>query len=37
MRDEERRRLARELHDSIGQLLAAITMNLDMIGREADK
>jgi signal transduction histidine kinase len=37
MRDEERRRLARELHDSVGQLLAAITMNLDMIGREADK
>jgi signal transduction histidine kinase len=37
MRDEERRRLARELHDSVGQLLAAITMNLDMIGRESDK
>jgi signal transduction histidine kinase len=36
MRDEERRRLARELHDSVGQLLAAITMNLDMIGRESD-
>jgi signal transduction histidine kinase len=37
MRDEERRRLARELHDSVGQLLAAITMNLDMIGRESAK
>lgn len=37
MRDEERRRLARELHDSVGQLLAAITMNLDLIGRESDK
>lgn len=37
MRDEERRRLARELHDSVGQLLAAITMNLDLIGRESNK
>jgi len=37
MRDEERRRLARELHDSVGQLLAAITMNLDMIAKEASK
>ena len=37
MRDEERRRLARELHDSVGQLLAAITMNLDLIGKESDK
>ena len=37
MRDEERRRLARELHDSVGQLLAAITMNLDLIGRESSK
>jgi signal transduction histidine kinase len=26
--DEERRRLARELHDSVGQLLAALSMNL---------
>jgi len=26
--DEERRRLARELHDSAGQLLAALSMNL---------
>jgi len=37
MRDEERRRLARELHDSVGQLLAAITMNLDMIAKESSK
>ena len=29
LQDEERRRLARELHDSVGQLLAAISMNLD--------
>lgn len=28
MRDDERRRIARELHDSAGQLLAAISMNL---------
>jgi PAS domain S-box-containing protein len=28
MQDEERRRLARELHDSAGQILAAISMNL---------
>lgn len=29
--DDERRRLARELHDSVGQLLAAISMNLQTI------
>lgn len=29
--DEERRRLARELHDSAGQLLAAVSINLDTI------
>src|SRR5262249_1438619 len=28
MQDEERRRIARELHDSAGQLLAALTMSL---------
>ncbi|MFZ0480971.1 MAG: PAS domain S-box protein [Terriglobales bacterium] len=28
MQDEERRRIARELHDSAGQILAAISMNL---------
>lgn len=31
LRDEERRRLALELHDSTGQRLAALAMNLDMI------
>ncbi len=30
LRDEERRRLARELHDSVGQMLAAIKMNIDV-------
>ena len=29
--DDERRRLARELHDSVGQLLAAISMNLQTV------
>jgi signal transduction histidine kinase len=29
--DEERRRLARELHDSVGQLLAAMSMNLSIL------
>jgi len=29
--DNERRRLARELHDSVGQLLAAISMNIDIV------
>jgi PAS domain S-box-containing protein len=36
-RDDERRRLARELHDSVGQLLAAIGMNIAVISAEADK
>jgi len=29
LRDEEQRRVARELHDSVGQLLVAISMNQD--------
>lgn len=32
--DDERRRLARELHDSTGQMLAAMKMNLDFIKGE---
>jgi signal transduction histidine kinase len=32
--DDERRRLARELHDSTGQMLAAMKINLDSIGAE---
>ena len=29
--DDERRRIARELHDSLGQYLAALKMNLDLV------
>ncbi|HEV2401003.1 MAG TPA: PAS domain-containing sensor histidine kinase [Candidatus Sulfotelmatobacter sp.] len=35
VQDEERRSIARELHDSVGQLLAAITMNLSALRKEA--
>ncbi len=31
MQDEERRRLARELHDSVGQTLAALSMNIGIL------
>jgi signal transduction histidine kinase len=34
LQDDERRRLARELHDSVGQLLAATSMNLSAIARK---
>jgi two-component system NarL family sensor kinase len=37
MRDEERRHIARELHDSAGQLLAALGMNLAGVQQQADK
>jgi PAS domain S-box-containing protein len=33
LQDEERRRIARELHDSIGQCLTAIKINLDILDR----
>ena len=36
-RDDERRRLSRELHDSVGQLLAAITMDLAVIQQESER
>lgn len=35
--DEERRRIARELHDGIGQDVAAIKMNLSVVARERAK
>ncbi len=37
IRDEESRRLARELHDSVGQLLAALSMNNSALDAEVDK
>jgi len=35
--DEERRRIARELHDSAGQILAALSMTLTPLGSENGK
>jgi signal transduction histidine kinase len=37
MQDEERRRIARELHDSVGQLLAAISMNIGIVHAQSHK
>jgi signal transduction histidine kinase len=37
IRDQEGRRLARELHDSVGQLLVAIGMNIAVVQAQADK
>ncbi|MFZ1133986.1 MAG: PAS domain-containing protein, partial [Candidatus Korobacteraceae bacterium] len=34
LRDDERRRLARDLHDSLGQILTAVKMNLSFLGRD---
>jgi PAS domain S-box-containing protein len=34
LQDHERRRIARELHDSVGQLLAAINMNISTVSHE---
>jgi signal transduction histidine kinase len=36
-RDEERRRLARELHDSVGQTLAALSMNLTTVRTDIER
>jgi PAS domain S-box-containing protein len=35
--DEERRRIARELHDGVGQLLAAMSMNISLLDTERSK
>jgi len=37
VQDTERRRIARELHDGVGQLLAAIGMNVSQVMQEKDK
>jgi signal transduction histidine kinase len=37
LQDEERRRIARELHDSIGQMLAALSMNLSAARADIDR
>jgi PAS domain S-box-containing protein len=36
LQDQERRRIARELHDSAGQILAALGMNLSLVAAEND-
>ncbi|HZW80603.1 MAG TPA: PAS domain-containing sensor histidine kinase [Candidatus Deferrimicrobiaceae bacterium] len=37
MQDDERKRIARELHDSVGQLLAAIGMNISVVQLRSHK
>lgn len=37
LQDEERRRIARELHDATAQNLAALTMNLTVVSRESER
>lgn len=37
LQDEERRRIARELHDSAGQMLAALSMNVSKLHRVLEK
>ena len=37
LQDEERRRIARELHDSVGQTLAALSMNLAAVRSDIDR
>lgn len=37
VQDDERRRLARELHDSVGQILAALSMNIGAVQSQAYK
>ena len=37
VQDEERRRIARELHDGVGQLLAAVGMNVSVVMKERSK
>jgi len=37
LQDDERRRIARELHDSVGQLLAGVTMNLSAVRADIER
>jgi signal transduction histidine kinase len=37
LQDDERRRIARELHDSVGQMLAALTMNLSTVRADIER
>lgn len=37
LQDDERRRFARELHDSVGQTLAALSMNLSVVHNDLDQ
>jgi len=37
VQDEDRRSIARELHDGVGQLLAAISMNIGVVAEEKNK
>jgi signal transduction histidine kinase len=37
LQDDERRRLARELHDSVGQTLAALSMNLSVVRADIER
>ncbi len=37
LRDDERRQISRELHDSVGQLLAALSMNMAVVMSQAHR
>ena len=37
LQDDERRRIARELHDSVGQMLAALNMNLSTVRADVER
>jgi signal transduction histidine kinase len=37
LQDDERRRIARELHDSVGQMLTALGMNLAAVGSDIER